>query len=51
MNQSYTEFASVYDELMTEIPYDAYVELIDVAAGGLKANGYWISDVEQVCYP
>ena len=28
MNQTYTEFASVYDELMTDIPYDAYVELL-----------------------
>lgn len=35
MNQSYSEFASVYDELMTEIPYDTYAELIGLAANGL----------------
>ena len=33
MNRSYSEFASVYDELMTEIPYDTYVELIDRGSG------------------
>jgi SAM-dependent methyltransferase len=38
MNRSYTEFAAVYDELMTDIPYDAYVELIDVAAGGIAGK-------------
>ena len=51
MNQSYTEFAAVYDELMTDIPYDAYVELIAGQRGGLMANGYWISVVVQVCCP
>ena len=29
MSRAYSEFASVYDELMTEIPYDTYVELIE----------------------
>jgi SAM-dependent methyltransferase len=43
MNRSYTEFAAVYDELMTDIPYDAYVELIDVAAGGM--NGKRVLDI------
>lgn len=38
MNRSYTEFAAVYDELMTDIPYDAYVELIDIAAGGIAGK-------------
>ena len=38
MNQSYTEFASVYDELMTDIPYDTYVELIDLAANGIAGK-------------
>lgn len=38
MNQSYTEFAAVYDELMTDIPYDAYVDLLDVATGGLAGK-------------
>ena len=38
MNQAYSEFASVYDELMTEIPYDAYVDIIDVAAGGIDGK-------------
>lgn len=35
MIRSYSEFASVYDELMTEIPYDSYAELIELAAGGI----------------
>jgi len=35
MNRSYSEFASVYDELMTEIPYDSYAELIELAASGV----------------
>lgn len=35
MNQSYTEFANVYDELMADIPYDRYVELIDSALNGI----------------
>ena len=38
MNRTYSEFASVYDELMTEIPYDAYVDLIDQAAGGIAGK-------------
>lgn len=38
MTQSYTEFAAVYDELMTDIPYDAYVDLLDEAAGGIAGK-------------
>ena len=38
MNGSYSQFASVYDELMTEIPYDTYVELIDMAGDGLAGK-------------
>ena len=38
MNQSYSEFASVYDELMTEIPYDTYAELIELAANGIAGK-------------
>ena len=34
--KSYTEFAAVYDELMTEIPYEMYVELVSIATGGLR---------------
>ncbi len=37
-NQTYTEFATVYDELMTDIPYDAYVELIAAATGGIEGK-------------
>ncbi len=36
--ESYTEFAHIYDELMTDIPYDTYVDLISLAAGGLKGK-------------
>lgn len=38
MNHSYAEFASVYDELMSEIPYDTYVELINLAANGIAGK-------------
>ena len=38
MSQSYSEFASVYDELMTEIPYDTYTELINLAANGISGK-------------
>ena len=38
MNRSYAEFASVYDELMSEIPYDTYVELITLAANGIAGK-------------
>lgn len=38
MTQSYTEFAAVYDELMTDIPYDAYVDLLDEATGGIAGK-------------
>jgi SAM-dependent methyltransferase len=37
-NEAYTEFALIYDELMTEIPYDTYVDLISLAAGGIKGR-------------
>ncbi|MGG0667550.1 class I SAM-dependent DNA methyltransferase [Sporosarcina koreensis] len=36
--EAYTEFALVYDELMTDIPYDAYVDLISVAGDGIKGK-------------
>ena len=36
--EAYTEFAHIYDELMTDIPYDTYVDLISLAAGGLKGK-------------
>lgn len=35
MREAYTEFASVYDELMTDIPYDTYVELLSLGVDGL----------------
>ncbi|WP_252502889.1 class I SAM-dependent methyltransferase [Sporosarcina sp. Marseille-Q4943] len=34
--EAYTDFALVYDELMIDIPYDAYVDLISLAADGIK---------------
>ncbi len=37
-NRSYSEFAYVYDELMTDVPYDVYVELINVATGGIAGK-------------
>lgn len=43
MKEAYTDFALVYDELMTDIPYDSYVELIRLAIGDL--NGKQILDV------
>lgn len=38
MTMSYAKFAAVYDELMTEIPYDAYVDLITLAAGDIAGK-------------
>ncbi|MHA6260350.1 class I SAM-dependent DNA methyltransferase [Sporosarcina sp. CAU 1771] len=38
MKQAYSDFASVYDELMTDIPYDTYAELLNLAAGGLSGK-------------
>ncbi|WP_172369325.1 class I SAM-dependent methyltransferase [Sporosarcina jiandibaonis] len=38
MKRSYAEFASVYDELMSEIPYDTYVELINLAGDGIAGK-------------
>lgn len=35
MSRAYSDFASVYDELMTEIPYDTYAEILDLATGGI----------------
>ncbi|PIC65448.1 SAM-dependent methyltransferase [Sporosarcina sp. P13] len=35
MSSSYQEFAHIYDELMNDIPYDAYVELLDLASAGV----------------
>lgn len=34
--EAYTNFALVYDELMTDIPYDSYVEFLSLALNGLK---------------
>lgn len=38
MSRAYSEFASVYDELMTEIPYDTYVEIIALATDGVQGK-------------
>lgn len=38
MNDSYTHFASVYDELMDDIPYDQYVDLTEDALGSLQGK-------------
>lgn len=35
---SYKEFAAVYDELMADIPYDEYAELVELAANGLQGK-------------
>ncbi|AXH98952.1 class I SAM-dependent methyltransferase [Sporosarcina sp. PTS2304] len=35
---SYQEFAHIYDELMNDIPYDAYVELLDLASAGISGK-------------
>ncbi|ARD49535.1 class I SAM-dependent methyltransferase [Sporosarcina sp. P33] len=35
MTSSYSAFAPIYDELMNDIPYDAYVELLDLASAGV----------------
>lgn len=43
MTAAYKEFATVYDELMTDIPYNDYVELLELAIGGL--NGKKVLDV------
>ncbi|MCM3756939.1 methyltransferase domain-containing protein [Sporosarcina aquimarina] len=34
----YAQFASVYDELMLDIPYPAYVDLVDTALHGLSGK-------------
>ncbi|KXH87383.1 class I SAM-dependent methyltransferase [Sporosarcina sp. HYO08] len=36
MSEAYTNFAAVYDELMTDIPYDVYVDLIDITLSGIE---------------
>src|SRR5699024_2258655 len=38
MSSSYSAFASIYDELMNDIPYDAYVELLDLASAGVSGK-------------
>lgn len=38
MSSSYTEFAAVYDELMKDIPYDAYIDYIELASNGVKGK-------------
>ncbi|MCM3743415.1 class I SAM-dependent methyltransferase [Sporosarcina luteola] len=36
--KAYSDFALVYDELMTDIPYDAYVDLISIATDGIEGK-------------
>lgn len=38
MTTNYAKFATVYDELMAEVPYDTYLELIELAAGGITGK-------------
>lgn len=38
MRTSYEGFAHIYDELMNDIPYDAYVELLDLASAGVSGK-------------
>ena len=38
MSSSYSAFAAIYDELMNDIPYDAYVELLDLASTGVSGK-------------
>ncbi|WP_153733015.1 class I SAM-dependent DNA methyltransferase [Sporosarcina obsidiansis] len=38
MNSSYQEFAYIYDELMNDIPYGAYIELLDLASTGVAGK-------------
>lgn len=38
MKEAYTDFALVYDDLMIDIPYDTYVELISLAVGNLEGK-------------
>lgn len=38
MIRQYAKFATVYDELMTDVPYDTYVALIESAAGDLAGQ-------------
>lgn len=38
MTTHYAKFAAVYDELMTDIPYDRYVDLIELAASGIEGK-------------
>ncbi|BAQ11510.1 methyltransferase [Bacillus sp. OxB-1] len=36
--KAYSDFAAIYDELMTDIPYDSYVDFLDLALGGLEGK-------------
>lgn len=38
MTTSYAKFATVYDELMTDVPYDTYAGFIELAANGIKGK-------------
>ncbi len=38
MSSHYAKFSTVYDELMMDIPYDTYVDLIELAAGELPGK-------------
>ena len=43
MSRAYSEFASVYDELMADIPYDTYIDIIKQATG--EIDGKRILDI------
>lgn len=36
MSSTYAKFATVYDDLMIDIPYDQYVDIVELAVGELK---------------
>lgn len=38
MSSHYAKFSTVYDELMMDIPYDSYVDLIELAAGDISGK-------------
>lgn len=38
MTRQYAKFATVYDELMTDVPYDTYVALIESAVGDVSGQ-------------
>ncbi|MFS0575287.1 class I SAM-dependent methyltransferase [Sporosarcina sp. 179-K 3D1 HS] len=38
MTKAYAEFAAIYDELMTDIPYDSYIDFLELAIGDLEGK-------------